>query len=168
MKLYCLVQNNTVVNGPVALPPNLVDKSDFELLDLGWYYADCVRPDSFVDRYEIMLPVQFDIRTTKVICTFIKRNKTQEELDAQNVIKQQEVEIDKSNRLAIANEFMQSEAYQTLSDTLKNKWVTYVQTVTDTVTSGLGDAIWDVNFPSVPPTSDTPITPPTPVGGENV
>jgi len=168
MKLYCLVQNNTVINGPTILPPHLVDKSDFELLDLGWYYANCIRPESFIDRYELMEPIQFDIQSTKVICTFIKRNKTHAELDAQNANKQQEVETDKANRLIFANEFMQSNQYETLSNKLKTEWVTYVQIVTNTVTVGLGNAIWDVGFPSPPATSDTVLTPPIVVGGENV
>jgi hypothetical protein len=32
-----------------------------------------------------------------------------------------------------------------------------MQTVTDTVTQELGDAIWDVGFPSQPPTDNTPV-----------
>jgi hypothetical protein len=174
MKLYCLVKNNFVVNGPTivgpaptSLPAALVDKSDFELLDLGWYYAECIRPDSFVDRYELMLPTEFDIRATKVICTFRKRNKTQEELDTQNIEKQQLVETDKLNRLTFANQFMQSEEYAILTDAIKLQWVEYLQLVTNTITTNLGDAIWDVNFPMPPQTTNIPVTPPM-VGGENV
>lgn len=167
MKLYCLVKNNFVVNGPTTLPPMYIDKSDFELLDLGWYYAECIRPESFVDRYELMLPTEFDIRATKVICTFRKRNKTQAELDVQNAEKQQLVETDKSNRLTFANQFMQSEEYAMLTDAIKLQWVEYLQIVTNTITTNLGDAIWNVNFPIPPQTTNTPVTPPI-AGGENV
>jgi hypothetical protein len=163
MRLYCYVEQGAVVSGPGILAPDLSNKSDFELLDLGWYYAECIRPDSFVDRYEVFLPIQFDVRPTKVICTFIKRDKTQAELDAQNAEKQTEVEQDKANRLAFASTFMASDAYAALPVAIKDQWPPYVQTVTDTVTQGLGDAIWDVGFPPQPPTSNvpSPVFPPT-------
>lgn len=156
MRLYCFVENGIVVSGPQVIGPTLSSKSDFELLELGWYYAECIRPDSFVDRYEVFLPIQFDVRPTKVICTFIKRDKTQSELDAQNADKQTEVEQDKANRLALASTFMASDAYAALPVAIKDQWPPYVQTVTDTVTQGLGDAIWDVGFPPQPPTSNVP------------
>ena len=125
MKLYSLVQNNTVVNGPVPLPLNLEEKSDFELLELGWYYTDCIRPSTFIDQFEIMLPMQFEIKQTKVICTFLKRNKTEEELTEQNLKKQQNVELDKLNRLSFADTFMRSEEYNTLSEYIKHQWIVY-------------------------------------------
>jgi hypothetical protein len=163
MRLYCYVEQGAVVSGPGILATDLSNKSDFELLDLGWYYAECIRPDSFVDRYEVFLPIQFDVRQTKVICTFAKRDKTQAELDAQNAEKQTEVEQDKTNRLAFASTFMASDAYAALTVAIKDQWPPYVQTVTDTVTQGLGDAIWDVGFPPQPPTSNvpSPVLPPT-------
>lgn len=156
MKLYCFVQSGTVVNGPQTLPIQLTSLSDFELLAMGWYYAECIRPDSFSDRYEVFLPIQYDIQPTKVVCTYTKRDKTQAELDAQNAEKQAEVEADKTNRLAFASTFMQSPEYAALPQALQMEWVGYVQVVTDTVTTGLGDAIWDVGFPPQPPTTDTP------------
>ena len=158
MKLYCLVANNTVTEGPLPLSPALESLSDFELLDLGWYYAECIRPDSFLDRTEA-IDVQFDIQPRKVICTFVKREKTQAELSAQNVEKQTEVEQDKANRLAFAATFMASPEYAALPASTQAQWPPYVQTVTDTVTQGLGDAIWDVGFPSPPPTENTPVPP---------
>lgn len=153
MKLYCFVQDGSVANGPMPVPIGLAKLSDFELLDLGWYYAECIRPASFVDRYEVFLPIQFEVKPTKVICTYTKRDKTREELDAQNAVKQQEVEADKSSRLAFAAEFMASPEYAALPEALQLEWAGYVQVVTDTQTEGLGDAIWDVGFPSPPPTS---------------
>lgn len=153
MKLYCVVQDGAVVNGPSILPIELTKLSDFELLDLGWYYAECIRPATFVDRTEVWLPVQFDIQPTKVVCTYAKRDKTREELDAQNAEKQTEVEADKASRLAFAAEFMASPEYAALPEALQLEWAGYVQVVTDTQTEGLGDAIWDVGFPSPPPTS---------------
>jgi hypothetical protein len=149
MKLYCLVTNNTVTEGPLPLSPVLSTLSDFELLDLGWYYAECIRPESFVDRMEVM-NLQFDIQPRKVICTFVKRDKTQEELDAQNTVKQQEVENDKTSRLSYAETFMTSEEFSQLSEEMQSAWNIYVQTVTNTITEGLGDDIWDVGFPSIP------------------
>ncbi len=160
MRLYCFVQSNTIVSGPIPLPLSLQDKSDFDLLAQGWYYAECIRPDSFVDRYEIFLPIQFDIQPHKVICTYTKRDKTPEELAAQNAEKQVEVEADKANRLSFAATFMASPEYATLPVAIRDQWPPYVQTVTDTVTQGLGDAIWDLSFPSVPPTSEVPFTVP--------
>ena len=159
MRLYCVVQNATVVNGPCALPPALEGLSDFDLLAQGWYVAECIRPASFSDRYEVFLPIQFDIQQFKVVCTYTKRDKTQAELDAQNAEKQTQVEADKADRLAFAATFMQSPEYAALPSALQVEWVGYVQIVTDTVTTGLGNAIWDVSFPSPPPTTDTPPTP---------
>jgi hypothetical protein len=160
MKLYCLVANNVVVEGPLPLSPALSSLSDFELLDLGWYYAECIRPDSFSDRTEVM-EVQFDIQPRKVICTFTKREKTQAELDAQNAEKQTEIEQDKANRLSFAATFMASPEYAALPVSIQEQWPPYVQAVTDTVTQGLGDAIWNVWFPSPPPTENIPApTPP--------
>ena len=161
IKLYCFVENGAVTSGPSILGPNLSGKSDFELFDLGWYYAECIRPDAFVDRYEVFLPIQFDIQPRKVVCTYTKRDKTQAELDAQNAEKETEVEQDKANRLLFAATFMASAEYTALPVAIKDQWPPYVQTVTDTVTQGLGDAIWDVNFPVVPPTSA--VQPPAPV-----
>lgn len=155
MKLYCYIQNGSVLEGPVPLPLALQSLSDFDLLDIGWYYAECIRPATFVDRYEVMLPVQYNIQSRKVICTFTKRDKTQAELDAQNAEKQTQVEVDKAERLAFASTFMQSPEYVTLSQSLQLEWVGYVDTVTATVTGGLDDAIWDVAFPPPPPTTDT-------------
>ena len=149
MKLYCLVANNTVTEGPLPLAPAFSAMSDFELLDLGWYYAECIRPESFVDRTEVM-DLQFDIQPRKVICMFTKRNKTQEELDAQKTVKQQEVENDKTSRLSYAETFMTSEEFSQLSEEMQSAWNIYVQTVTNTITEGLGDAVWDVGFPSIP------------------
>jgi len=159
MKLYCFVENHAVVSGPQVLPMQVVAQSDFELLALGWYYAECVRPTTFTDRTEVFLPIQYDIQPTKVVCTYTKRDKTQAELDAQNAEKQTQVETDKADRLASAVTFMQSPEYAALSSALQMEWVGYVQIVTDTVTTGLGDAIWDVSFPPTPPTTDTPPTP---------
>lgn len=156
MRLYCYVEHGAVVSGPSILPVDLSNKSDFELLDLGWYYAECIRPDSFVDRYEVFLPIQFDVQPRKVICTYTKRDKTPEELAAQNAEKQVEVEADKANRLSFAATFMASPEYAALPVAIRDQWPPYVQTVTDTVTQGLGDAIWDVNFPVLPPTSVVP------------
>ena len=159
MKLYCLVVNGAVADRPTQLSFSLSQLSDFELLNLGWYYAECIRPVSFIDRYEVFLPIQYNIQSTKVICTYTKRDKTQVELDAQNAQKQTEVEIDKANRLAFAATFMASLEYAALPASIQAQWPPYVQTVTDTVTQGLGDAIWDVGFPSPPPTENTPIPP---------
>jgi hypothetical protein len=161
MRLYCYVEQGAVVSGPGILAPDRSNKSDFELFDLCWYYAECIRPDSFVDRYEVFLPIQFEIKPTKVVCTFTKRDKTQAELDAQNAEKETEVEQDKATRLSFAATFMASADYTALPAAIKDQWPPYVQTVTDTVTQGLGDAIWDVNFPVVPPTSA--VQPPAPV-----
>lgn len=157
MKLYCYVENGAVQSGPQILGPELGDKSDFELLALGWYFAECVRPASFSDQYEVFLPVVFDVQPHKVICTYTKRNKTQAELDAQNAAKQQEVEADKADRLAFAATFMASPEYAALPVAIQDQWPPYVQTVTDTVTQGLGNAIWDVGFPVVPPTTAAPV-----------
>jgi hypothetical protein len=154
MKLYCFVQDGAVINGPAILSVSLANKSDFELLDLGWYYAECIRSATFVDRTEVFLPVQFDIQPTKVICTYTKRDKTQAELDAQNAEKQVEVEADKADRLAFAATFMASEEYAALPEALQMEWVGYVSIVENTQTEGLGNAVWDVAFPSVPPTSE--------------
>lgn len=156
IKLYCYVENASVVSGPQVLGPQLADKSDFELLDLGWYYAECIRPESFVDRYEVFLPIQFDIQPRKVVCTYTKRDKTPEELAAQDAEKQAEVEADKADRLTFAGTFMNSPAYQALPVATQNEWVVYVQQVTDTPTSGEGVDVWNVYFPSQPPTSYRP------------
>lgn len=159
MKLYCQVENAAVVAGPTTLPPQLAALSDFDLLAQGWYYAECIRPATFVDRYEMFLPIQYDIQPTKVICTYTKRDKTQAELDAQNAEKQQQVEADKADRLAFASTFMQSPEYAALPQSIQLEWVGYVDAVTNTVTTGLGDAIWDVGFPSPPLTTETSPTP---------
>ena len=159
IKLYCFVENGIVINGPSILGPSLSGKSDFELLDLGWYYAECIRANSFVDRYEVFLPIQFDVQPRKVVCIYTKRDKTPEELTAQNAEKQVEVEADKANRLSFAATFMASPEYAALPASVQAQWPPYVQTVTDTVTQGLGDAIWDVGFPSPPPTENTPVPP---------
>ena len=161
MKLYCNVVNGSVISGPSVLGPELSSKSDFELLDLGWYYTESILPDSFVDRTEIFLPIQFDIQPRKVVCTYTKRDKTPEELAAQDAQKQIEVEADKTSRINFAATFMASPEYAALPANIRDQWPPYVQTVTDTVTQGLGDAIWDVAFPVVPPTSLEPS--PTPV-----
>jgi len=151
MKLYCFVENEQVTHGPVPLPVHLATLGDFELLERGWYYAECVHPNTFVDRYEVFLPVQFSIQPTKVQCMYTKRNKTQLELDAENAEKQLEMAQDKILRLAAAETFMASEEYSLLSPDIKAQWVTYMQTVMNTIIYGLGNAIWDVNFPSIPP-----------------
>ena len=156
MKLYCSVQNTTVVAGPQPLPMAFVNLSDFQLLNLGWYYAECIRPASFVDRTEVWLPIQFDIQPTKVVCTYVKRDKTPEELAAQNAEKQTEVEADKASRLSFAATFMASPEYGALPEAIQLEWTGYVQVVTATQTDGLGDAIWDVSFPPLPPTSAEP------------
>jgi hypothetical protein len=160
MKLYCYITAAAEPQGPQPLPANIQNLSDFELLNLGWYWAECIRPDTFVDQYEVFLPLQFNIQATKVICTFIKRDKTQAELDEQNANKQIEVEADKANRLAYAATFMASAEYAALPETLQLEWVGYVSIVENTQTDGLGNAVWNVAFPSVPPTSLTP--PPVP------
>lgn len=162
MKLYCEVQNSQVVQGPCVLPLALTNLSDFELLDLGWRIAERVLPDTFLDRTEVMLPVVFTVQPHKVICTYTKRDKTQTELDAQNADKQTQVEADKADRLAFAATFMQSPEYAALPQPIQMEWVGYVDIVTNTVTVGLGDAIWDVGFPPVPPVTEV-VQPPVPV-----
>ena len=128
MKLYCLVTNNTVTEGPLPLSPTLSKLSDFELLDLGWYYAECIRPESFVDRTEVM-NLQFDIQPRKVICTFVKRDKTQIELSAQNAEKQKQVEVRtaklEAERIAALNanagatKYMEATALVTIAEAVK-------------------------------------------------
>lgn len=68
MKLYCLVENNMFVAGPVPiLSPELSNLSDEELLSHGWRIAECIGRDSDVEQYDI----EFDIQPNKVVCTFI-------------------------------------------------------------------------------------------------
>ena len=45
---------------------------------------------------------------------------------------------------------MTSEEFSQLSEEMQSAWNIYVQTVTNTITEGLGDAVWDVGFPSIP------------------
>ena len=151
MKLYCFVENGLVLHGPTPLPTDISTLNDFELLARGWYYAECVRPDTFIDRYEVFLPIQFSVQPTKVQCMYLKRDKTQLELNIQNAEKQLEVEQDKINRLTLAETFMASDEYLSLSTDIQTQWELYIQVVTNTITEELGNAVWDVYFPSVPP-----------------
>jgi len=68
MKLYCLVENNRFIAGPVPiLSPELSNLSDDELLDYGWRIAECIGSYSDAEQYD----VEFDVQPNKVVCTYI-------------------------------------------------------------------------------------------------
>jgi hypothetical protein len=68
MKLYCLVENNTLVVGPVPLlSEKLINLTDDELSILGWRIAECVN----LELAQYSCDINFDIQPTKVICTYV-------------------------------------------------------------------------------------------------
>lgn len=85
MKLYCYTENGEVVEGPITLPMNWKNISNFYALDdetlrsYGWYpYA------KVSDFKDIIVGSSFAIENNIVVETVETRDKTAEEIEAEN------------------------------------------------------------------------------------
>lgn len=157
MKLYCKVENDSVVMGPTNLPLDLQLLSDFDLLDLGWRVTERILPDTFEDRKEIM-EIEFTVLPFKVIATYTKRLKTERELkidsDNKRIELNNELEFLKSYVMAL----IESTDYQELPSEIQAEWIEYREIINSINLQDITDMdVWDYNFPNAPQFNNTEI-----------
>lgn len=163
MKLYCKVENNTVMTPPSVLHPSLQLKSDFELLDLGWYVVEQLLPETFDERFEVM-DLSYDILPYKVVVTYTKHNKTDEELQEFTtqlrivLTEKQQFELEQTSMMTDTN----SQAYWHLTEPERIKWQAYKEQLENLFNTNT--PIWEIIFPESPnqPTPQLPNLPPLP------
>lgn len=163
MKLYCKVENNEVVSPPSVLHPSLQFKSDFELLEAGWYLAEQHLPDTFDERFEVMM-LEYELHQYKVVVNYTKRYKTEEELTEfingirTQLEEQRQLELTQCYQMLDKN----SNAFWNLTEPEKIKWQDYQDALTNLFNTDKN--IWEIEFPKNPnqPTPKIPQLPDLP------
>lgn len=127
---YCFIENNTIVEGPKALPngwrniSGLCYLSDPELKELGWL------PYHVVDNGgEVPDGATVEIGVDKVTETRLYRAKTQEEIDRETEEKKTLVRRDRNSRLTACDWTQLDDT--PLSNIDKANWADYRQALRD-------------------------------------
>lgn len=164
MKLYCKVENNVVTQPPGLLSVQNELKSDFDLLDEGWYYVQQILPDTFDERFEVMETIEYEILPTKVKATYIKRPKTSDEMQQFRDNKLHELQQQQTQALIVCEEVMNvsGSIYNILSIQEREHWRDFKKTVQDLFILNDGKESWEISFPPMPllePLSIPPVLP---------
>jgi|APGre2960657444_1045066.scaffolds.fasta_scaffold126038_2 hypothetical protein len=128
MKLYCYVENNTVISGPQLLPVNLESLSDFELLEKGWMVAERIIPTS-IDHFTELWNIEFEIQQYKVIARFNKQSKTPEQIQEHNLEMLHVLREMRDNLLTTFNNVIGNSEWNELSPEKKAEWYEYKATL---------------------------------------
>jgi hypothetical protein len=152
MKLYCKVEQGQVVEGPKLLPLHLSARSDFDLLNMGWYVVDRALPQHFDERLEVMT-ITYNIQDRTVVAIYNKRNKTEEEIQhykneitaqlqekINHELKNCRSKLDFPEKLTL----QEIESWQQYKNSLENFFNTDIP-------------VWDIPFPVSPAQSLFPI-----------
>lgn len=148
MKLYCNVINNQIVSGPQPIPIAFDGQPDDILLERGWYKVERIVPETFLDRTEVMSPPILELFDTYVRATFVKRDKTVEELAAQDNAKWEEVRRYRNELLDKSDHITTPDRWGSLTEEKRNAWITYRQALRD-VPQNNSD-VWNVTIPTSP------------------
>lgn len=148
MKLYCNVINNEVMNSPHVLPPSLEGLPDDVLLSRGWYVVERVVPDTFSDRTEVMAIPTCEVFATYVRATFVKRNKTANELTEQDTAKWITVRSYRNELLARSDYITTIDRWASLSTEKKAEWTNYRQALRDIPQDNVDP--WTITTPVAP------------------
>ena len=158
MKLYCKVENNVVINPPNVLSIQLSLKSDFELLEEGWYTVEQILPDTFDQRFEVMNPIEYEILQYKVRATYTKRQKTSEELQEFIDVQTQDLQQQQTSALVICEDMLNPSGsiYNTLSIQEREHWLQYKRNVEQLFIINEGKNVWEITFPMIPTAEPPP------------
>lgn len=137
MKKYFYIEDNKFLDGPVELPRNWKNISNFNVLDdaalksFGWLPLRIVNENDL----EVVVSNNREITDTEVIETIITRNKSQEEIEneQQKVIddKWNEVRDWRNNLLQESDKYVLADRWETASLETKNKLLLYRQSLRD-------------------------------------
>lgn len=153
MKLYCKVENNRVIGIPSVLSIQDSMKSDFELLENGWYVVEQTLPESFDERFEVMNVPQYEILQYKVKATYTKREKTEEEMQQFISHRREQLEYRRNQELLFCEVELSpdSDFYKSLSIQEKEHWRDYKKTLEDLFVLNANKNIWEFDLPNKPP-----------------
>ena len=164
MKLYCKVENNSVVQSPRLLDIQNYYKSDFELLDDGWYTVEQILPETFDERFEVMNTIQYEILQYKVIANYTKRNKTTEELQQYIDSCTLELQFQQQNALTICESVLDpdGEVFSQLSPQEVEHWRDFKTSVENLFITNANTNVWEIQFPNIP-MINPPLDAPAPI-----
>jgi hypothetical protein len=121
MKTYFYIEDNKFIDGPIELPKNWKNISNFNVLDdatlrtFGWLPLRVVNEDNL----EVIISNNREITETEVIETIITRNKTEEEIEneQQKVIddKWNEVRDKRNNLLQESDKYVLADRWEAAS-----------------------------------------------------
>ena len=148
MDLYCNVVNNEVISGPQLLPPMFEGFPEEVLVSKGWYKVERVLPTTFHDRTEFMLPPVLEVFNTYVRATYTKRDKTVEELAAQDNAKWEEVRKYRNELLTQSDYITIIDRWNGLTEEKRTAWTVYRQALRDVPQTNPDP--WNVMIPVSP------------------
>ena len=148
MKLYCNVINNQIVSGPHPIPVAFDGQPDDILLERGWYKVERIVPETFLDRTEVMSPPILELFDTYVRATFVKRDKTVEELAAQDNAKWEEVRRYRNELLTQSDYITIIDRWNGLTEEKRTAWTVYRQALRDVPQTNPDP--WNVMIPVSP------------------
>ena len=143
---YCLVENNTIIDGPRGLPRSWRNISGLNLLnpeklkELGW--LSCRIEDGNVD--EKFIGSEFTITSEEVIETKLWRKYTEEEKAEINNQKATQIRIERNKRLA-ETDWTQG---KDIPEVISSKWIAYRQALRDITLQS--DFPTNITWPSLP------------------
>lgn len=143
---YCLVENNTIIDGPRGLPRSWRNISGLDLLspeklkELGW--LPCRIEEGNVD--EKFIGSEFTITPEEVVETKLWRKYTEEEKAEINNQKAIQIRIERGKRLA-ETDWTQG---KDIPEAISSKWVAYRQALRDITLQS--DFPTNITWPSLP------------------
>jgi len=136
MKLYCYTEDGQIKNGPMTLPVNWKNISNFNALDdnslrdYGW--LPYMKVSDFKD---IIVSSSFEIIDDKVIETVITRDKTPEELEKESVQEQlnkwEAIRSQRDELLKKSDIYVMIDRWNSMDSTEQQQWTEYRQLLRD-------------------------------------
>lgn len=136
---YCLVENGTIVRGPIHLPKTWNNISNFNVLDNQTLISYGWLPHTFIETAtpgQIIEGSNFEIRADSVIETQVARNPTEQEQQKRLDEKWQRFRVLRNYALSICD--WTQLADNTLTAEKKSEWASYRQQLRD-LPSSFGD-----------------------------
>lgn len=136
MKKYCLVENNSVIEGPKDLPKNTKTVSNFHLLNdeilktYGWLPCETISEEK-----PVFVSSSFEVLEDKVIENIVTRDKTEEEiaadLEGEKQSKWYHVRRKRNELLSESDVHVLSDKWEDMDSETKEEWKTYRKALRD-------------------------------------
>lgn len=136
LDLWVKVENNKIIQGATTLPADVKSwgANKESLIASGWYPVVSVKPESMDYTTEVWDSENYEIKEDHVVWTLIKRQKTQEELDAELKEKWRLWRIERNFRLAETDWVVIKQLE--LTGVVSQNWLSYRQALRDLPQTG--------------------------------